>query len=80
MWLRTQLVADAESRHHPGYVPRIAVEVPSRSGGLPHHVSRLPDGRWSCTCRGFEFRESCWAVTETQARFAASAVVLADLL
>ena len=39
--------------------------VPSRSGGEEHVVTQQAD-RWTCTCKGYGYRGTCWAIEGCQ--------------
>ena len=38
--------------------------VASRSGGSDHVITQQGD-RWACTCQGYGWRGTCWAITQT---------------
>lgn len=41
-------------------------KIKSKSGNGFYDVHRLPDGRWTCQCLSFHYREDCSHVTEAQ--------------
>jgi hypothetical protein len=43
--------------------PEKLVTVQSRTGGNPHHVVHQVN-RWSCSCKGYLYRRTCWAIEE----------------
>lgn len=40
--------------------------IKSSDGRSHYDVHRLPDGRWTCPCKGFGYREDCRHVREAQ--------------
>jgi hypothetical protein len=40
--------------------------IASSNGRDAYLVKRLPDGRWYCPCKGFEYRDDCRHVSKAQ--------------
>lgn len=49
-----------------GFGYSLVVSVLSSSGTRFYSVAQLPDGRWICPCKGFEYRQACKHVTRAQ--------------
>lgn len=41
-------------------------EILSSDGRTRYPVRRLPDGRWTCPCKGFGYRDDCRHVAKAQ--------------
>jgi hypothetical protein len=47
-------------------VPDKCITIPSRSGGDAHIITHR-SGRWTCSCVGYSYRATCWALEEVKA-------------
>jgi len=45
--------------------PDKCVTIPSRTGGEAHTITHT-SGRWSCSCVGYSYRATCWALEEVK--------------